>query len=65
MKCQICDSDNDIYRYNEDIAKRMGLCNTIDLKYIDCTWNYSLETSCHNQSSNQNKTEFKKWKKVL
>ena len=30
----------------------MGLCNTIDLKCIDCNWNYSLETSYQSSKLN-------------
>ena len=33
MKCQICDSD---IVFSIDITKRMGLCNTLDLKCIAC-----------------------------
>ena len=40
-KCQICDSG---IVFSIDITKKMGLCDTIDLKCIDCNWNYSLET---------------------
>ena len=49
MKCQICDSD---IVFSIDITKRMGLCNTIDLKCIDCNWKYSLETSYQSSKLN-------------
>ena len=53
MKCQICDSDI-VFRI--DVTKRMGLCNTIDLKCIDCNWNYSLETSYQPSKVNSKKS---------
>ena len=37
---------------NCEILKRMGLCNTIDLKCIDCNWKYSLETSYQSSKLN-------------
>ena len=49
MKCQICNSD---IAFSIDITKRMGLCNTIDLKCIDCNWNYSRETSYQSSKVN-------------
>ena len=49
MKCQICDSG---IVFSINITKRMGLCNTIDLKCIDCNWNYSLETSYQSSKLN-------------
>ena len=42
MKCQICDSD---VVFSIDVTKRMGLCNTIGLKYSCNNWKYSLEIS--------------------
>ena len=48
MKCQICQIDI----FSIDITKRMGLCNTIDLKCIDCNWKYSLETSYQSSKLN-------------
>ena len=56
MKCQICDSD---IAFSIDITKRMGLCNKIDLKCIDCNWNYSLDTSY--QSSKLNSKNCRKF----
>ena len=49
MKCQICDSD---IVFSIDITKRMGLCNTLDLKCIACNQNYSLETSYQSSKLN-------------
>ena len=40
----------DIVFSSIDITKRMGLCNTIDLKRIDCNRKYSLETSYQSQN---------------
>ena len=56
MKCQICDSD---VVFSIDVTKRMGLCNTIDLKYSRNNWKYSLEISY--QSSKLNSKNGKKF----
>ena len=55
MRCQICDSG---IVFSIDITKRMGLCNTIDLKCIYCYWNYSLETSYQSELNSKTGRKF-------
>ena len=51
MKCHICDID---IVSSIDVTKRMGLCNTIDLKCRDCNWKYSIEKYYQSSKLNSN-----------